>query len=262
MSLDGAGQTVGLVSFDGFFPGDVLAYEKLAGLPNVTVTNVLVSGVSGVAGANNREVALDIDMVISMAPGLAKVIVYEGASLFTSTLLNRIATDNLAKQISCSWAFVKVVDAARDQAFQQFAAQGQSMFQACGDYGAWGQGPPPPSDNPYITIVGGTSLTTSGPGGAWLSESAWSFGGGGISTNYALPSWQQGLSMAANHGSTAKRNIPDVACLADGVVWLIANHGEQMVVGGTSVSAPLWAGYTALANQQASQCRQADRRFH
>ena len=130
VSLDGAGQTVGLVSFDGFFPSDVLAYEKLAGLPNVTVTNVLVSGVSGVAGANNREVALDIDMVISMAPGLAKVIVYEGASLFTSTLLNRIATDNLAKQISCSWAFVKVVDAARDQAFQQFAAQGQSMFQA------------------------------------------------------------------------------------------------------------------------------------
>ena len=44
----------------------------------------------------------------------------------------------------------------------------------------------------------------------------------------------------------------DVACLADVVIWLIANNGEQGIVGGTSVSAPLWAGFTALVNQQAA----------
>src|SRR5262249_14373235 len=80
VSLDGTGQAVGLFQLDGYFPSDITDYEKLAGLPNVSITNVLVNGFSGRAGPNNVEVALDIEMVISMAPGLSKVIVYEGAS--------------------------------------------------------------------------------------------------------------------------------------------------------------------------------------
>jgi uncharacterized repeat protein (TIGR03803 family) len=99
--------------------------------------------------------------------------------------------------------------------------------------------------------VGGTSLTT-GAGGAWSSETTWFGSGGGISTSYSIPVWQQGLGMSANQGSTTKRNIPDVACLADSIIWLIANNGQEFAIGGTSAAAPLWTGFAALANQQAA----------
>ena len=115
---------------------------------------------------NNVEVALDIEMVISMAPGLSKVIVYEGTGANANAILNRMATDNLAKQLSSSWGFGSQVDPAREQIFQQFAAQGQSMFQASGDGGAWTGAIFPPSDDPWLTVVGGTSLDTVTSGGA------------------------------------------------------------------------------------------------
>ena len=83
----------------------------------------------------------------------------------------------------------------------------------------------------------------------------WNWGydgsGGGISTTYPIPSWQQGISMAANQGSTTMRNIPDVALTADNV-YLIANNGQSGSIGGTSAAAPLWAGFIALVNQQAA----------
>ncbi|MGD0258926.1 MAG: choice-of-anchor tandem repeat GloVer-containing protein [Verrucomicrobiota bacterium] len=270
VGLDGAGQAVGLLEFDGYFTSDVLAYENLAGLPNVTVTNVLVDGFSGQPGGNNVEVALDIDMAICMAPGLSRVIVYEAAPGSNPyDLLNRMATDTnnlgqpVARQLSSSWSWPASPTAAQEQIFQQLAAQGQSFFQASGDYGAYcgACAPYPPTDSTNITVVGGTSLTTSAPGGAWLSETVWNAGrqpngtyvgsGGGSSTNYAIPNWQQGVDMTCNGGSTAMRNLPDVACVAAGI-WLIADHGEQGVIGGTSAAAPLWAGFAALINQQAA----------
>jgi uncharacterized repeat protein (TIGR03803 family) len=251
VSLDGAGQAVGLLEFDGYYTSDVLAYESLAGLPNVTLTNVLVNDFSGQPGANNVEVALDIDMAISMAPGLAKVIVYEGKN--GNDILNRMATDNQARQLSSSWGFGTTTDAIRDQIFLQFILQGQSFFQASADDGARCVAcpPHPPSDNPFVTVVGGTILTTSSPGGTWVSETTWPGSGGGVSTNYTIPSWQQGIDMTCNGGSTAMRNYPDVACVAD-AIWLIANNGEEGIIGGTSASAPLWAGFAALVNQQAA----------
>jgi uncharacterized repeat protein (TIGR03803 family) len=249
VGLDGAGQSAGLLELDGYYAGDIQTYARLAGLPYVPLTNVLLNGVTGIPGAQNIEAALDIDMVMSMAPGLARVIVYEGRS--GNDLLNRMATDNQAKQLSSSWGFGSAVDPARDQIFQQFAAQGQSFFQASGDNGAWTGAIFPPSDNPYITVVGGTDLTTVTNTGAWVSESAWPFGGGGSSTVYSIPAWQQGVSTITNQGSSSMRNIPDVAAVADNI-WLVANNGEQGVIDGTSASAPLWAGLAALANQQAA----------
>src|SRR5205814_9466732 len=74
---------------------------------------------------------------------------------------------------------------------------------------------------------------------------------GGISASNSIPFWQQNLSMALNQGSTSKRNVPDVAAVADGI-WVIVNNGEQGFTGGTSAAAPLWAGFAALANQQAA----------
>jgi uncharacterized repeat protein (TIGR03803 family) len=250
VTLNGAGQTLGLFELDGYFPNDITDYEILAKLPSVPVTNILVDGFNGAAGNGNVEVALDIEMAISMAPGLSQVMVYEGTS--PNDILNRMATDNQAKQLSCSWGFYPIIDPVRAQIYQQFAAQGQTMFQASGDSGAYANGVFPPSDDPNLTIVGGTSLTTAGPGGAWLAETAWSGSGGGISTNFPIPPWQQEINTVANHGSATMRNIPDVSCLADVMLWIIFDNGQMTSVGGTSASAPLWAGFTALVNQQAN----------
>ena len=247
VALDGSGQAVGLFELDGYYPGDIAAYENLAGLPHVPLVNVPVNGFNPNShSVNNVEVTLDIDMAMAIAPGLSQIIVYEGH--LPNDVLNRMATDNSAKQLSCSWGFGSQVDPVREQIFEQFAAQGQSFFQASGDYGAGAIYPP--SDDPFVTIVGGTSLTTTN--GAWQSETTWPQSGGGISVNYPIPVWQQGVDMSSNQGSTTMRNLPDVACLADTMIWLVANNGEQGIVGGTSAAAPLWAGFAALVNQQAA----------
>lgn len=252
VSLNGAGQSVGLFELDTYFPGDIADYEALAKLPNVPLTNVLVDGFNSQPGSGNVEVALDIDMAICMAPGLSQVMVYEGNDPNEDDILNRMATDNTAKQLSSSWSFP--VDASTESIFQEFAAQGQSMFQASGDSGAYGGTNLilHPCDDPNVTVVGGTALTTTGPGGAWVSETTWNDGSGGVSTTYSIPSWQQSVSMAANHGSTAMRNLPDVACVAAIQMWIVADNGGQGGIGGTSAAAPLWAGFAALANQQAA----------
>jgi hypothetical protein len=249
---------VGLLEFDGYYATDITRYESTAGLPSVTLSNVLLGGFNGAPGFANDEVALDIEMTISMAPGLSQVIVYEGpndANFSPNTVLNRMATDNLVKQLSSSWGWDSGTNATTDQIFLQMAAQGQSMFQASGDSDAYVGLIDAPSDDPYITIVGGTTLTTSGPGGAWVSETTWNWGGGigtggGISPLFPLPVWQQGVDMTGNQGSTNKRNLPDVALTADNV-WVAYNGGGSGIFGGTSCAAPLWAGFTALVNQQA-----------
>ena len=258
VSLNGSGQIVGLLEFDGYYAGDILSYESLAGLPNVPLANVLLNHVSGRPGANNVEVALDIEMAISVAPGLAKVMVYEGTS--ANSMLSRMLSDNQAKQISASWTYS--ITSTTTNLFRQLGAQGISFFNASGDSDAYSGAPSPPTDDPYLTSVGGTTLNTTGPSGSWQSEVVWNWGyvqsagqyigtGGGISTTYPLPTWQQGLSMTANGGSTSKRNLPDVALTADNV-YVTFNHGSAEVVGGTSCAAPLWAGFMALVNQQAA----------
>jgi uncharacterized repeat protein (TIGR03803 family) len=250
VTLNGAGQSVGLFELDGYYASDIAQYESLAKLPNVTLTNVLLDGFDGMPGENNAESALDIDMAISMAPGLAEVIVYEGTT--PDDILDQMATDNSASQLSCSWQFGPQIDPIREQIYEQFAVQGQTMFQASGDAGAYAPGTVyPPADDTNLTVVGGTLLTTSGPGGPWSVETAWSGSGGGVSAIFPIPPWQQGLSTPANQASTSFRNIPDVAALADSTIWLVAFDGEQGAIGGTSAATPLWAGFAALANQQA-----------
>jgi len=260
VSLDGAGQVVGLLELDGYYPNDITAYENQAGLPNVPLTNVLVDSFSGAAGGNNIEVALDIEVAIAMATNVSKVIVYEGPNPSgTIDILARMASDNLAKQISSSWLIGD--DPNADVQYKIFATQGQSFFQASGDNGAFYSGIVQWADDTNITLVGGTTLTMTGSGGAWSSESAWNWyitdppntdsTGGGINFNsIPIPIWQQGINMTTNNGSTTLRNIPDVALTADNIL-VRADNGASYYVGGTSAAAPLWAGYTALINQQA-----------
>jgi subtilase family serine protease len=93
--------------------------------------------------------------------------------------------------------------------------------------------------------------------GAWQSEMVWNWGGGigsggGISQIYPIPVWQQGISMSANRGSATMRNIPDVALTADNILVIADNGISKPGTGGTSAAAPLWAGFTALVNQQAA----------
>ncbi len=257
-TMTGAGQTVGLLQFDGYTASDITYYENLAGLPNVPLVNVLLDGFSGspTHSGGEVEVSLDIEMSISMAPGLSQVIVYEAGPYGNwHDILNRMANDNLAKQMSCSWYDPEEgADPVAEQIFQQMWTQGQTFFAACGDYDAYTGPFPFPDDSPSITLVGGTTLTTSGPGGAWVSETVWNWGngvgsGGGISTYYPIPSWQTNISMTANQGSTTMRNVPDVALTADNVY--VQADGVGQPVGGTSCASPLWAGFTALVNQRA-----------
>lgn len=187
-------------------------------------------------------------MAAYMAPG-ANVIVYEGTSW--NDVLNRMATDNIAKQLSSSWCF-SPINSTTENIFKQMIAQGQSLMQASGDSGAYSGPIYPPSDDPNLTVVGGTALTTSGPAGAWVSETTWSGSGGGVSTTYSIPSYQQGVNMKAIGGSTSMRNIPDVANIAAIQMFLVANDGSGYSIGGTSAAAPLWAGFIGLANQQAA----------
>ena len=258
----GIGQSVALFECDGYFTNDIATYVSQAGLPSVTLTNVLIDGFNGIAtvgDGGNVEVALDIEMAISMAHGLSKIVVYEGPTVDSAAedkdILNQIATDNLARQISSSWLIP--ASQQNDQIYQQFATQGQSFFQACGDEDAYYPGIFQYQDSAYAILVGGTTLTMTSTGVAWSAETVWNWGegegtGGGISTNVPIPVWQQGISMTANHGSTVLRNIPDVALTADGV-YVVADNGSAYIdIGGTSCAAPLWAAFTALVNQQAA----------
>jgi hypothetical protein len=275
VSLTGSGQMVGLVQFDGFYASDISAYESAAGLPAAPIETVLLDGFDGVPtrgpNSGNQEVSLDIEMVLSMAPGLAKVIVFEaGPNGLPNDILNAMAASNKVSQLSCSWGWGGGPSATTDNIFKQMAVQGQSFFQASGDSDAFTTGsnsangvdnpmlPNAPSSCPYITVVGGTTLRTTGPGGSWFSETAWNWGlyngrdvgsSGGISSYYSISSWQASMDMTASRGSPTYRNIPDVALTADNVFVLYGN-GTSGTVGGTSCAAPLWAGLAALMNQQ------------
>ena len=249
---------MGLLEFDGFYPSDITTYEDQAGLPHVPLTVVPVDGGVRTFDTGVTEVSLDIEMVVSMAPGVSRIYVYEAPdSSPWVDVLSRMANDNLSSQLSCSWGGGPP-DPASEQIFKQMGAQGQSFFNAPGDSDAFTDAVDFPSDSTNVTQVGATTLTT-GPGAAYQSETVWNWGlhtgsyfgsSGGISTYYAIPSYQQNLSMSANQGSTTMRNVPDVALTGDDV-YVAYGSGKTTTVGGTSCAAPLWAGFTALINQQA-----------
>ena len=139
-TLNGAGQSVGLLEFSSYYQVDITNYERIIRLTRyVPLTNVVIlisRHDHGPSTANNGEVALDIEQAIAMAPGLSNVIVYEIDSN-PSTILSRMADDDLAKQMSSSWTWGGGPSTTIDGIFQQMAAQGQSFFQASGDSDAY-----------------------------------------------------------------------------------------------------------------------------
>lgn len=273
--VKGSGQTVAVFELDGYQQSDIQQYFQTYNLGNPSVTNVLVDGYNGAAGQGAIEVELDIEVVAAMAPG-ASQIVYEGpnSTQGVNDTYNKIVTDNKAQITTISWGECEAQSGAAelqtlDGIFKQGAAQGISMFAAAGDSGAYdcndtNLAVDSPAGDPYIIGVGGTNLQTSN--GSYGSESVWSNpsdtqrspkgsgGGGGISNTFAQPSWQVGPGVK-NQYSNGNREVPDVSADADpqtgyAVYCTVVAAGctGNIVVGGTSAAAPLWAGSMAMIN--------------
>ena len=259
--LNGTGQTIGILSFDGYLASDVqLYYSKTGMTSNVPIKNVLVAGFDGACTStgsstsstcDDGEQVLDIVNAIGMAPGILQVLFYEGSN--DTQILNQMATDNAAKVLSSSWGWNPADAASDDPIFQEFAAQGQTFVTASGDNGTYDSATYAfPGVDPYVTEVGGTDLTTSGPAGNWSAETAWSQSGGGNVTGTPIPTWQQlpGVINSINQGSTSLRNSPDVAAEANFDNPTVINGSLVTGYGGTSFATPRWAGFLALVNQQ------------
>ena len=258
-ALTGSGQSVGLLEFDGYNSTDVSSTFDGQSY-NVPIYNVLIDGASAGSDGNDGEQVLDIVQAIAMAPGMSQVRVYI-APLNSSIgsgdvdIFNQMATDNVAKQLSCSWGWTPDDPSADDPIFQEFAAQGQNLFVASGDAGAYTGSHTNdysfPAEDVYVVAVGATDLTTNGAGGPWESETAWSYSSGGPSDNgFAIPSWQAGIANSSNSASTSVRNVPDVAAEGNFDNFLCNDGSCAGDWGGTSFAAPRWAGFLALVNEQ------------
>ena len=192
---------------------------------------------------------------IGMAPGLASLVVYVGAT--DTAIISAMTTHNpLPTTIGCSWGWTPADPSTLDPYFERMAAQGQNFFAASGDNSTWSASNEAwPADDANVVSVGGTDLITAGAAGAWKSETAWADSGGGISPDsIPIPSWQQltGVINSNNGGSTTLRNGPDVAANANFTFYVCADQSTCTAneLGGTSFAAPMWAGYIALVNQQ------------
>jgi hypothetical protein len=282
-SLDGTGQVVGIVDFAVYDPSDITGYansqfpvEGQSPLPppNVTVAEN-ETGIDFPPGNSNVETTLDVEMVYAMAPA-AQILVFKGRIYFFTNEMARIFHNmaNWSPQLtiaSCSLGFY--YSDSVNQAIGQMAVTGVTVFTASGDNGDIGFQDPGNLACVNQTLVGGTILNTNQliqpppnaeyPTAYYAGEKTWNQGngatGGGVMLwevpigqsveflGVPIPDYQQSVSMATNGGSTQYRNYPDVAMLADGAGIFLG--GVPTAIGGTSVAAPLWAGFMALINQ-------------
>jgi subtilase family serine protease len=260
-SLTGKGQNIGLLEFLGFDIVDVNTYYKNAKQKRTAkVIGVSTDGSSidcfASQNCDDTEQTLDITQALGMAPGATAVYLYVSNNSDSAMLSSMSSRKPLPLNLSSSWSWTPVDPKTDDPFFKKMMAQGQSFFQAAGDSGAWNGGFVWPNESENVICVGGTDLTTKGAGKGWASETVWSQGGGGISPDHFLiPSWQKlkGVITKANKGSTKYRNGPDVAANSNFTFYVCADQRgcTENVYGGTSFAAPMWAGYLALANQQA-----------
>jgi hypothetical protein len=266
--LTGGGQALALAELGQWNMADVQAYFSTVGQTlKVPIVTELLGGTNGACpgDCDDGEEVIDIQQIISMAPGASVLIVYEDTSGNADIdIFNAYATDDIAKQMSFSFGIGDGNAAADEQDFQEFHAQGQNFFVASGDEGAnlgdggW------PGFSQNVTDVGGTDLTTASAGGAWSSETGWVGSGTGWcdSSNSstpcyqspydAIPSYQSPVITSANGGSTKYRNLPDISAEADTDNFFCSSGTCQGGIGGTSLAAPRWAGFLALANEQAA----------
>lgn len=300
-TLNGSGQTLALLELDGYNPSDISLYESQFSLPNTPVAFMSVDGQTNLCGSSQNlpcnastastdngmtEVALDIEMMIALDPDASNILVYTAPNTNSDALnaYSAIAANGSVGAISTSWGedeetATGAYMASENTVFQQMATQGQTIFSAAGDAGAYdasGTGQPyagnlltdDPASQPYVTGVGGTSLSgnilshtetvwnngCSNNGSQGTQCAANGAGGGGVanyaSTYWPIPSYQNGVSGIA---SSSYRNVPDVSLNADpqSAPYSICVGGScSSLVGGTSAASPLWAALAARINQQ------------
>jgi subtilase family serine protease len=261
-ALTGAGQNLGLWEYEGTDLDDLTTYYNNVGQTNnvpITLTSTDGTSTSCTEDQNcdDGEQTLDMTQALGMAPGLASLTMYVGNT--DTAIISAMTTANpLPTTIGCSWGWTPADNTTLDPYFEQMAAQGQTFFAASGDSSTWSSSNEAwPADDAYVVGVGGTDLTTGSAAGTWKSETAWVDSGGGISPDgIKIPSWQAatGIITSTNKGSKTLRNGPDVAANANFTFYVCSDQTDCTAneYGGTSFAAPMWAGFIALANQQAA----------
>jgi xanthomonalisin len=244
---------------------DLKSFASSAGYPVPNVTTTVV-GTAGTSTSGTDEWNMDSQSSLAAAGGsISHMILYNVTDLSDSALslgYNKAVTDNLAKAINVSLGGCESsegsVEASQDQIFQQAVAQGQMFSVSSGDSGAWecgataGKAQSYPAVSPYVMAIGGTTLSSTG--GTWNSETVWSCtsasncqqsssggAGGGPSLTENAPSWQTAAGVL---GTSTKRGVPDISFDASpnsGALVLV--NGSNVQIGGTSLAAPLWAGF-------------------
>lgn len=269
--VTGAGQTIGITSFSDFDVADVRDWLALMDAEPEQIDRLSRVSLDGGApsGPDQVEPLLDVAAVMSVARD-ADVVVYDapftGPGTSFQALFNAMIDDGV-DVISNSWAYCEgdttVADVESiDAILQTAAAAGISVLSASGDMGSTclnGQANTVhvPSSSPNVTAVGGTTLTL-GPGFTYGGETWWNGagsvpptgqGGFGLSRFFARPAYQDALN------GESMRSLPDVAVNADpatGFILCQASAGgcpDGKLYGGTSVAAPIWAGFAALLNE-------------
>ncbi|MEV7389954.1 S53 family peptidase [Streptomyces sp. NPDC091215] len=274
----GAGQTVAVFELENVDAGSIAAYQSCVGT-STSVSNVYVDTTAGAGapatdGSVGVESALDIEDLIGLVPGAA-IIDYQGPDAASATDQNvldvyqRMVTDDQAQVISTSWGECEAVESsaaasAENTVFAEAAAQGQSVVAASGDdgssdcyraTGSTAKAVDDPASQPYVTGVGGTTMTTSG---STTTQTTWGNAsggtGGGVSSRWAPVVYQGGVA------TTTKRAVPDVSALADpadGYPVYFQDNSQSAtpvpgLVGGTSGAAPTWAAAIVQANAGAA----------
>ena len=271
-SATGAGQTIGIIELGGGYEAsDITEFFGSLNLTPPTVVAVSVDGATNSPGDPNGadgEVALDIQVAGAVAPG-AKIAVYFTTNTdqgFTDAITTAVHDSaNKPSVISISWGGPEsswTADAltALDNACQSAGALGVTITVASGDSGSTdggtGNNVDFPASSPHVLGCGGTELQ--GSGTTITSEQVWDdlasgggASGGGVSTVFALPTWQVNAKVPASTSRTGGRGVPDVAGDASPETgYNVLVDGTQQTVGGTSAVAPLWAGLLACVNQQ------------
>ncbi|WP_249203339.1 protease pro-enzyme activation domain-containing protein [Burkholderia ambifaria] len=226
---------------------DLATFASNHQLPAVPVSVINVGSPSADTSANT-EWSLDSQTIVGMSGGVRQLNFYVAPSFAWSNMalaINRAVTDNTARVVNMSiggcenWA----PTAAIDTLFELAVAQGQTFAVSSGDsgsvaYGCNGTSVQYPATSPYVVAVGGTSLYTNG-NGSYAGETAWDGSGGGISGIEPIPSWQSNVPALKGRFF---RGMPDIAFDADPYSGAqVVVGGQLAIVGGTSLSAPLFA---------------------
>lgn len=266
------GETIGILELGGGYrAADLKTYFQTLGQSAPRVTAVSVDGgknTPGDANGADGEVMLDIEVAGAIAPG-ANIVVYFAPNTdqgFIDAITTAVHdTTNQPTVLSISWggpesSWTAQAMQALDGACQSAAALGITITVAAGDNGssdgAGGNNVDFPASSPHVLSCGGTKLLANGTEIAsevvWNEEASHEGAtGGGVSNIFPLPSWQAKAGVPPPSGSSGGRGVPDVAGNADpSTGYQVRVDGQNMVIGGTSAVAPLWAGLIAINNKQ------------